>query len=310
MLSAIAYDNDDDRSMILQYKTLEKICVFTTASLRDVSTQINDNIVQTEGVAVALVIDRDMVLQGVISDGDIRRALANGVSAETSAAKIMNKNYVFLNDRYSHHEALRKFDRSVRFIPVIDNSRRLVDVVFYSSLKDAYRKHGQVIRARAPVRLSFAGGGFDFSDLIDYQETAVICATLSKYCYASITPRNDGKIIVTSRDLGQTFEAENLNQLECDGNLEIIKSAIRVVNPSSGFNLETNSEIPIGSGLGASSAMVVAVIAAMMRYENTTDLDTFRVADLAFQAERIDFGNTGGWQDHYAATFGGFNWIE
>jgi D-glycero-alpha-D-manno-heptose-7-phosphate kinase len=66
---------------------------------------------------------------------------------------------------------------------------------------------------------------------------------------------------------------------------------------------------PPGSGLGASSALIVGLIGVLRGYHGLS-LTDYQTADLAWQVERLDLGLRGGLQDHYSATFGGFNFIE
>ena len=82
------------------------------------------------------------------------------------------------------------------------------------------------------------------------------------------------------------------------------------MEPNFGFNLETFAEFEPGTGLGGSSALVVSVLGALNHFRNEQQLDFYQLADLAYQVERIDMNMYGGWQDQYATSFGGFNWIE
>jgi D-glycero-alpha-D-manno-heptose-7-phosphate kinase len=89
----------------------------------------------------------------------------------------------------------------------------------------------------------------------------------------------------------------------------LLEATISVIRPSSGFDLHVRSDFPVGSGLGGSSAVTTAVVAAFneLRLDRWT---TYEIAEVSFQAERLCFGVAGGWQDQYASAFGGFNLIE
>lgn len=177
------------------------------------------------------------------------------------------------------------------------------------------RPERPVLRARVPLRVSFAGGGTDVSPFPEREGGAVLSATISSYAYATLRPRTDGRITVESHDYGQAIDYEVGQRATLDGTLDLPKAAIdrimtlRGAMPSDGFDLFLHTNAPPGSGLGSSSAVMVAVIDLVARHCGI-DLDPHEMAELAYHLEREDLGIPGGYQDQYAAAFGGFNFME
>ncbi len=167
------------------------------------------------------------------------------------------------------------------------------------------------IRAKAPLRISFAGGG---TDVPPYPETyggCVLNATIDSYAWGSLRPRQDKRISIESADLDLQVEFAVGDALHMDGNLDLAKAALmrlEAVN-STGFDIFLQSDAPPGSGLGSSSALVVALV-GLVRELRATPLSNYEVAEIAYLIERKDLQITGGLQDQYAASFGGFNFME
>ncbi len=170
------------------------------------------------------------------------------------------------------------------------------------------------LRAKAPLRVSFAGGGTDVPPFPAMEGGAVLSATIAKYAYGSLTPRTDGAITVTSVDLGQSLEFGVADRLSLDGKLDLVKAAVCRLGDLAGgerggYHLSLHSASPPGSGLGSSSTVMVTLV-GLLRQRYGLQMDAYEVAHLAYQLERVDLGIRGGAQDHYAAAFGGFNYIE
>lgn len=94
-----------------------------------------------------------------------------------------------------------------------------------------------------------------------------------------------------------------------DGKLDLVKAALKAMNIHKGCEVYLQCDAPPGSGLGTSSTVMVAMLIAMTRWKGI-EMDGYQLADLAYQVEREDLQISGGYQDQYAATFGGFNFIE
>ena len=171
------------------------------------------------------------------------------------------------------------------------------------------------VRARSPLRLGLAGGGTDLSPYCDEHGGAVLNATIDRFAYAHVSHNNDGKLIFRARDVGEE------EVLKPDAGLPIRQGLMlhravyaRVMKDHCGgvgipLTLSTTIDVPAGSGLGASSALVVALLEAF-RSALQLPLGQYDVARLAFEVERVDLGLAGGRQDQYAAAFGGLNYIE
>jgi D-glycero-alpha-D-manno-heptose-7-phosphate kinase len=166
-------------------------------------------------------------------------------------------------------------------------------------------------RAKAPLRVSFAGGGTDVAPFPARDGGLVLSATINRYAYGSLSPRRDEAISVESVDFGIREDYASDGELTLDGRLQLIKTAIRKLGRpgAPGFDLFLHTNAPPGSGLGSSSAVMVALIGVLKEFHQMP-LTDYDIARLAYVVEREDVGIKGGLQDQYAATFGGFNFIE
>ena len=170
------------------------------------------------------------------------------------------------------------------------------------------------ICSKAPLRLGLAGGGTDVSPYSDLYGGAVMNATINMYAYCYIVPLEQSTISLESRDYNKYIEYPVSPELPLDGTLDLFKSIynrlIRQYRPElKGFRLVTFSDAPYGSGLGGSSTLVVAIIQCFAEWWKLP-LGEYDIATLAFEIERIEANLRGGKQDHYAATFGGMNFME
>ncbi len=164
-------------------------------------------------------------------------------------------------------------------------------------------------RSRAPLRISFCGGGTDVSPYPEERGGVVLSATINKYAYASLIPRRDARVKITSLDYDVVAKYEHSKKVKFDGQLDLVKAVLKRLGGGKGVDLFVHTDAPPGSGLGSSSTLVVALIGAFREWTGK-HLSDYDVAELAYRIERSDLGIAGGRQDQYAATFGGFNFIE
>jgi D-glycero-alpha-D-manno-heptose-7-phosphate kinase len=167
-----------------------------------------------------------------------------------------------------------------------------------------------IIRSRAPVRITFGGGGTDIQPYDKEHQGLCLGATIDNYAYSSLTPRENPDIEITSWDLNAQQHFGGLEELTYDGNCDLIKAVIKKMNPHYGFSLYVRSDIKPHSGLGASASAAVSIIGAFNHLRKNDRLSKHRIAELAYTIEQEEIKNVTGRQDQYAATFGGINLYE
>ena len=173
-----------------------------------------------------------------------------------------------------------------------------------------------IVRARAPLRLGLAGGGTDVSPYSDTYGGCVLNATIDRYALASVTLRDDMSACFKASDLAQEEVVDvSSGALPTNAGLRLHRGVYRrMMEQFNGgrfmpLTISTHVDSPLGSGLGSSSALVVAMVEALREVVGAP-LGEYEVAKLAYDIERRDLALGGGKQDQYAATFGGFNFME
>ena len=181
-----------------------------------------------------------------------------------------------------------------------------------------------LLRARAPVRIDFAGGWTDVALFTEESKGLVVNAAINIYSFATIvceerrtacdSPRQQpdlkNGVRLYSADFDVHVESPDVSQLEYDGNIDLVKAAMRkMLGKGNGFSLSTQSIAPPESGLGTSAAMGVALVGVIGTFKDSPLLP-YECAELASSIERDELEILGGKQDHYASAVGGINFME
>lgn len=165
-----------------------------------------------------------------------------------------------------------------------------------------------IVRSRAPLRISFCGGGTDVPPYPERFGGCVLSATIDKYAHVSTRGTGDLFVRAVCEEQGVDAVFQPRGGLELEGKMDLAQAIFRRFS-ACGLECYINADAPPGSGLGSSSTMIVALIEALCRQCNM-NLSKDEKAELAIEIERNDLHIMGGMQDQYAASFGGFNFIE
>jgi D-glycero-alpha-D-manno-heptose-7-phosphate kinase len=281
-----------------------KLVLTVEASVADAIRTIENG-----GLQTAFIVDANQILLGLVTNGDVRRFLIAGGVISSPVEQALNRNFRAVRVGEAREESLKLFDMGYSVVPRLDEQGRLIDLLTPESHHD-YKKGGDVVvRARAPARISFAGGGTDLTYYFSRMKGLVLNAAIARYATTTLIPRATSEIDIYSGDLGTHQHFSSLRSMFEAQEHSLLSATALLVRPDFGFEMHVCSEFPVGSGLGGSSAVTASVLSAF----NELRIDrwsAYEIAELAFQAERLCFKVPGGWQDQYAAAFGGFNLIE
>src|SRR5438045_1453342 len=166
----------------------------------------------------------------------------------------------------------------------------------------------KMLIARAPMRISFGGGGTDLEAYYAKYGGLVVSTAINKYFYAIITTDESDDLQVISADYRSLFRHSPYNDLFWNGNLALPKAILHHFGIRRGINLFVASEVPPGTGLGSSSAAAVTLVRALSTLVEQP-MTKQQVAELASYIEISKMGMPIGKQDQYASAFGGLNKI-
>ncbi|RJP18252.1 MAG: hypothetical protein C4520_14735 [Candidatus Abyssobacteria bacterium SURF_5] len=168
------------------------------------------------------------------------------------------------------------------------------------------------MRATTPTRIDLAGGTLDLYPLYLFEDGGItINFAIDQYCTAVLEPRDDMKIIIRSLDQAVEETHADSASIETGGPLDIVSRAVKFFRPKNGISLTTENCVRKGSGLGASSSLLIAVLGALNEFTQSGYTPEYLI-DIAANLEAQCIGVPTGKQDYFAAVFGGVNglWFE
>ena len=160
-----------------------------------------------------------------------------------------------------------------------------------------------MIIVQTPLRISFFGGGTDFSSFFMEEGGCVLSSAIDKYIFVTIKQRFDTKLRI---GYTQTEMVDQIDQIHH----ELIREALRMTDIHRGIEITTMGDIPSeGSGLGSSSTVVVGALHAMYTYLGEI-VSAERLARDACKIEIEVLKKPIGVQDQYIAAYGGLRYFE
>jgi D-glycero-alpha-D-manno-heptose-7-phosphate kinase len=167
-----------------------------------------------------------------------------------------------------------------------------------------------MITVTAPTRVDLAGGTSDIYPLYLFMGGGcTVNAAVTVSSSVRFVTSAGATIRIVSEDLGESRETPSVEDLPTDGPLGLLGRAVKACPPPTGLEMTTRNTAPAGSGLGASSALLVAVVAGLMRLRGE-EATPEQVVDLAADIETAAIAVPTGKQDHIAAAFGGVSLIQ
>jgi D-glycero-alpha-D-manno-heptose-7-phosphate kinase len=162
------------------------------------------------------------------------------------------------------------------------------------------------ITTSCPTRIDLAGGTLDIYPLYLFEEQGLtINAAINLRSKVKLQSLPGAKVILQSLDLKQTVKAIELKALNFGNNLDFLIRALKFYAPKTGLKLITQNSVPRGSGLGASSSLLMALSAALVKLKGRKKLNLKQIIDWGANLEAQSLRTLTGKQDYYAAIYGG-----
>jgi D-glycero-alpha-D-manno-heptose-7-phosphate kinase len=241
--------------------SLNLFLIAEIASLREALLQIEAN-----NHGIILTTNPSGVVSGLATDGDIRRKLIDGAALDDPISSCANPNFVWADQATPRELLLKQLDNRIRFIPLLDSTGKLTAIVSRDHFP-IWLEEKVYARARAPVRISFGGGGSDLTHFFAGDVGAVINTTISLYSHATLRMRDDALIIDPFVTWGVLFMRRPAMRIGPAGSFGLISGTVsRQCTLISAFELYLHSDFPMNSGLGGSAAVSSAVLGCFNQF--------------------------------------------
>jgi D-glycero-alpha-D-manno-heptose-7-phosphate kinase len=166
------------------------------------------------------------------------------------------------------------------------------------------------VSAKVPMRIDLAGGTLDVYPLYLFEgggltvNAAIDCMASALVESLEDGPAGEAQLVLCSEDLGCEEEVASLEEMAFGGPLELAKRALAYYRPEGRWRITLHSEAPQGSGLGASSALLMALSACLNEITARGFSET-QIIDIGANIEAQVIGIPTGKQDYFPPIFGG-----
>ncbi len=169
------------------------------------------------------------------------------------------------------------------------------------------------IYVKSPTRVDLAGGTLDLWPLYLFVGGAsTVNVAIDIYTHVRLESLNDGKIILDSKDLALVKNYKNLEEAlgDSDPRMILLQAQLRYWRPHGGFQLTTQSDSPVGGGLGGSSSLTISLMKAFAQFCGRTFKNNHHLVRVAHNIEAEILNTPTGTQDYYPAVSGGINILK
>lgn len=293
-----------------KFKYISQVILNENLTVKDTLEIFNRYSPHTDGKGYGLITDHKNKCIGVLTDGDIRRSFLAGGNLKRKISEIKKKKFHFLREDYQELDLINYFENYSSPIPILNSKDKIIDIIFKKDLISYTYKKKIEYELKVPLRVSFAGGGFDYTSQIIKTPIKVFSANIKKYVFTKLTTRNDNKINIYNQLLNKKYSYESINEIKKEKKKnDLINQCIIYFEPKTGFDLEVFSDIDTGSGLGSSSIVTFSILKILSIKENK-NLSDLEISQMAYKIERLYFNLKGGWQDQLSVARIGFKLIS